>query len=249
MFWKNPDFDKVINSRIIEWDIKSGNTSIMRAFNLCPIERIQELEEMKKQDRVIAVGNMMKDSEFSKKLEAGFNQVVNEFMELNELNKDDDVLRIMRDAVYVINKPIKYDTIREYCHFIPKNEYIGYFFLSPYEFFISQHSIDVKGIDDEKLKSHENGTLRVIRDVYDACVEYNMDQVKINAFMKGVVDAYIHRDLEFDAYREFNNESNFRINMYGHEVLSDAITERDLSDVDISFNYLKIIIPLIKLLC
>ena len=249
MFWKNPDFDKVINSRIIEWDIKSGNTSIMRAFNLCPIERIQELEEMKKQDRVIAVGNMMKDSEFSKKLESGFNQVVNEFMELNGLNKDDDVLRIMRDAVYVINKPIKYDTIREYCHFIPKNEYIGYFFLSPYEFFISQHSIDVKGIDDEKLKSHENGTLRVIRDVYDACVEYNMDQVKINAFMKGVVDAYIHRDLEFDAYREFNNESNFRINMYGHEVLSDAITERDLSDVDISFNYLKIIIPLIKLLC
>ena len=109
--------------------------------------------------------------------------------------------------------------------------------------------IDVKGIDDEKLKSHENGTLRVIRDVYDACVEYNMDQVKINAFMKGVVDAYIHRDLEFDSYREFNNESNFRINMYGHEVLSDAITERDLSDVDISFNYLKIIIPLIKLLC
>ena len=249
MFWKNPDFDKVINSRIIEWDIKSGNTSIMRAFNLCPIERIQELEEMKKQDRVIAVGNMMKDSEFSKKLEAGFNQVVNEFMELNGLNKDDDVLRIIRDAVYVINKPIKYDTIREYCHFIPKNEYIGYFFLSPYEFFISQHSIDVKGIDDEKLKSHENGTLRVIRDVYDACVEYNMDQVKINAFMKGVVDAYIHRDLEFDAYREFNNESNFRINMYGHEILSDAITERDLSDVDISFNYLKIIIPLIKLLC
>lgn len=249
MFWKNPDFDKVINSRIIEWDIKSGNTSIMRAFNLCPIERIQELEEMKKQDRVIAVGNMMKDSEFSKKLEAGFNQVVNEFMELNGLNKDDDVLRIMRDAVYVINKPIKYDTIREYCHFIPKNEYIGYFFLSPYEFFISQHDIDVKGIDDEKLKSHENGTIRVIRDVYDACVEYNMDQVKINAFMKGVVDAYIHRDLEFDAYREFNNESNFRINMYGHEVLSDAITERDLSDVDISFNYLKIIIPLIKLLC
>ena len=249
MFWKNPDFDKVINSRIIEWDIKSGNTSIMRAFNLCPIERIQALEEMKKQDRVIAVGNMMKDSEFSKKLEAGFNQVVNEFMELNGLNKDDDVLRIMRDAVYVINKPIKYDTIREYCHFIPKNEYIGYFFLIPYEFFISQHRIDVKGIDDEKLKSHENGTLRVIRDVYDACVEYNMDQVKINAFMKGVVDAYIHRDLEFDSYREFNNESNFRINMYGHEVLSDAITERDLSDVDISFNYLKIIIPLIKLLC
>lgn len=249
MFWKNPDFDKVINSRVIEWDIKSGNTSIMRAFNLCPIERIQELEGMKKQDRVIAVGNMMKDSEFSKKLEAGFNQVVNEFMELNGLNKDDDVLRIMRDAVYVINKPIKYDTIREYCHFIPKNEYIGYFFLNPYEFFIGQHGIDVKGIDDEKLKSHENGTLRVIRDVYDACVEYNMDQVKINAFMKGVVDAYIHRDLEFDAYREFNNESNFRINMYGHEVLSDAVTERDLSDVDISFNYLKIIIPLIKLLC
>ena len=249
MFWKNPDFDKVINSRIIEWDIKSGNTSIMRAFNLCPIERIQELEEMKKQDRVIAVGNMMKDSEFSKKLEAGFNQVVNEFMELNGLNKDDDVLRIMRDAVYVINKPIKYDTIREYCHFIPKNEYIGYFFLIPYEFFISQHRIDVKGIDDEKLKSHENGTLRVIRDVYDACVEYNMDQVKINAFMKGVVDAYIHRDLEFDSYREFNTEPNFRINMYAHEILSDAITERDLSDVDISFNYLKIIIPLIKLLC
>ena len=70
MFWKNPDFDKVINSRVIEWDIKSGNTSIMRAFKLCPLERIEELEGMKKQDRVIAVGNMMKDPDFSKKLES-----------------------------------------------------------------------------------------------------------------------------------------------------------------------------------
>ena len=249
MFWKNPDFDKVINSRVIEWDIKSGNTSIMRAFKLCPLERIEELEGMKKQDRVIAVGNMMKDPDFSKKLESGFNQVVNKFIELNHLDKDDDVLRIMRDAVYVINKPIQYNTIREYCHFIPKNEYMGYMYLQPYEFFIAPDRIDVKGISDDKLQYHQNGILRVIRDVYNACIEYNLDQTKINAFMKGAVDAYIHRDLEFDAYREFNNESVFRVNLYGHEVLTDVITEKDLPNTDISYNYMKIIIPLIKLLC
>ena len=69
MFWKNPDIVLIVNSRITEYDIKSGNTSIMKAFNLASPKRIAEIESMKKDDRVVAVGNMSKNPEFSKALE------------------------------------------------------------------------------------------------------------------------------------------------------------------------------------
>ena len=239
----------IFNHNIVEYDMKSANTSIAREFHLLPEAKIVNLENMSKKQREIAHGCIMRDTPgYSEKHKLGFVASRKLFFEMNDI-RDEEVVAIKKDAIFT-TRYVDIEKVTDNINFRMKNVYSSYINLGRnVEIFYKQEGLDVKGIDDEKLKSHENGTLRVIRDVYDACVEYNMDQVKINAFMKGVVDAYIHRDLEFDAYREFNNESNFRINMYGHEVLSDAITERDLSDVDISFNYLKIIIPLIKLLC
>ena len=247
-FWKNQSILFVPNSRITEYDIKSGNTSIMRAFNLCDAKRIAEIESMKKSDRVIAVGNMSKDPTFAKNLEAGFNTVVKEFIKANEL-VEDDVIDVYRDAVFVIVKEPKITTIRETCNFVKKNVYQGYIRCGSFEFFIGEDKIDVKGMRDELLEKHQNGILALIREVYDFCVKAQMNPVMINTYMKSIVKQYIDLDFVNEIYREFNSTSKYKMHYADMTTMEENITDIDLDNLDISYNYLNIILPLIRVLC
>ena len=71
--------------------------------------------------------------------------------------------------------------------------------------------------------------------------EYN----KLQSFFKEYVTAYKRKELDFDAYREFNSDSLFRI---GGEfpMLSDSMIEDDMDVLDISYNYINVIIPTIQ---
>lgn len=249
MFWKNPDILFICNSRITEYDIKSGNTSIMKAFHLATPERIAEIESMKKEDRVVAVGNMSKNSNFAKALEDGFNQIVREFCETNGLRTSDDVIDIYRDAVFVIAKQPQNTVIRDVCHFIPKNEYVGYLRCKNFEFFIGEDKIDVKGLNDYLIPLHEDGILALIRKIYDVCVEVHMDPVQINLFMKDVIKQYTDLDFVNEVYREFNTSSKYKVSYGENDFLMDHITDADLDHLDISYNYLHILIPIIKVIC
>ena len=249
MFWKNPDIVLIVNSRITEYDIKSGNTSIIKAYNLASPKRIAEIESMKKEDRVVAVGNMSKNPEFSKALEAGFNQVVREFCEANDIHTADDAVDIYRDAVFVIVKQPKITTIRDVCQFVPKNEYEGYIRCKNIEFFIGKDKIDVKGLNDSDVEKHKDGMIALIRKIYDVCVEVNMDATKINLFMKSVIKQYTDLDFINEVYREFNNSSKYKVSYGDNTFLMDHITDADLDHLDISYNYLNILIPILKVIC
>ena len=88
----NRDYPFIYNNEIIEWDIKSANTSLMSYYNLQPEKVIQKLASMAKFQREIAVGKLMKkDKEFSRNLEESFNKIIQEFMDANELSWDDIV--------------------------------------------------------------------------------------------------------------------------------------------------------------
>lgn len=245
MFWNNKSINVLVNSSIVEYDIKSGNTSVMRQFQLTDENEISRIESLAKKDRVIAVGNMMKDKDFSKALESGFNTVVDEFLKKNNLDRDDDVLMIMRDAVFVIVKPIQYQDIGS-CHFRPKGSYSGFLRCSPYEFLVASDHIDVKGMKDEDLDLHKNGVLQMIRDVYDACSEYHMDTIKISQYLKELLVAYKEKALPLDYYREFNSTGKFKLIYDSHDIMMDSITEEDLPELSIDYNYVKIILPLIR---
>ena len=65
----NRDYPFIYNNEIIEWDIKSANTSLMSYYNLQPDKVIQKLASMTKSQREISVGKLMKkDKEFSIKV-------------------------------------------------------------------------------------------------------------------------------------------------------------------------------------
>ncbi len=255
MFWTNDLIHEVIDREITEYDIKSGNTSIMRIFQEefnPPISEfdIKRLELLDKQARVVEVGRMLRDHKgFANVLEKGFNTVVKEFIEANQLNQEDEILSIKRDAVFTTGL-VTTTTIREYAHFIPKNTYQGYFRIPGFEFLYNTDNerVDVKGLQDELLPLHEQGILQFIRDAYHVRLESgHRNSVRSNSWMAEFLEAYLHKELPFDYYREFNSESRFRLNIGGNTMMIDSVSEENVKDLDISYNHQKILIPFIGL--
>lgn len=257
MFWTNSALNPIINSNIIEYDIKSGNTSVMKYFHLRPDVLIENLNRLDKKGRVVEIGKMMReDRHFSKNLEDSFNKMIQIFLDENHLDKETDVISIKRDAVFVKDKIIKNTVFGDgIVKFIPKNTYVGFLGIKQYEFWIKEDpksfdfSVDVKGMNDENIKKHRDGILSMISHIYSSCVMCGMDRYQINQFMSDLVRSYKAKELDFPYYREFNGESMFHVVIGNHLVSMDTMSESFIDRTDITYNYLHVIIPLIKLLC
>ena len=251
MFKTNDSLNPIVNSQITEYDIKSGNTSIMKYFNLAPLDLIKKIESMKKKDRNIFVGNMMKkDKTFSKELEKGFDNIVKLFIEKNNLDIS-NIVSIKRDAIFVKDKIINNVDFSDCIHFVKKNSYDGFIKLGQYEFWINRDNcVDVKGISDELLIYHSDGVIQLIMYVYNVVLTNFMNKEKINSEMQKIVTSYRKKEFDFNMYREFNSESKFKIRMNSTNLFyMDNINEILLDKCDISYNYEKIIIPLIRMFC
>ena len=76
----NKNVDSIINRRIIEYDLKSANTSLCKEYSLLPETTINKIESMKKSDRVVAIGKLQrKDKEFNSNLKDSFRDIRKRF--------------------------------------------------------------------------------------------------------------------------------------------------------------------------
>jgi hypothetical protein len=199
---------------------------------------------MDKRDREISVGMLIKKNrEFSTTLEKAFTDIIEEFIAVNMLDSEDDIISIKKDALFIKNKNIKCNEFGNGdVKFIKKNSYTGCLLIPNYEFYYSKDVIDVKGLSDEVLHLHEDGTLAFISTMMQESNNWN----ELNKFMKEYSSAYKNRQLPFNAYREFTSSSKFRVNLYGNEILMDEIDEDMLECTDIGYNYTKIFLPSLK---
>ena len=152
MFWRNDLIDFVVNAEIIEYDVKAGNASISKEYKLLPDEITDSWLAMDGKQRKIACGNMQRDDQdYAMKLEASFNDAVDKFITLNNLDRDSDIIAIKRDAVFVLNKTIKHEWTGDHVHFRPKERYHAYLYLKTkdkqeYEFYFERNgNIEIKG--------------------------------------------------------------------------------------------------------
>lgn len=228
--------------------MKAANISICKEYNLLPPTTISKIEVLHKSKRERSIGLIsQKDKVFARALEDKFNEVVKIFIENNNLDMDWDILGVRKDAVFVINREIKFPSIGENIIFRPKGRYLHHIYLNPYDIYINLDKIDVKGIDDNFLPLHENGILSLLR-IISNCMGSDNPKRDINELMSDFVLSYKKRLLDYDFYREFNPNSKFRINLFGNEILLDQIDDEFLPQIDITYNYEKIILPLIRLL-
>jgi len=250
MFKTNKEIKLEHSCSIIEYDIKSANVSVSREYNLLNDDLLDKISKMEKTHRVIAMGKIMrKNKEFSKELEKSFNDVIERFISQNELDIKKDIISIKRDAVFVLNKPIKKSTIGDYIKFEEKNMYHAYLYLKPYELYFKRNGdIDIKGLNDDNKEKHKSGILNLLNEYIDCLESSRGNKRKINVFMKDVIESYKNKELPIEVYREFNETSMFKTMMYNNVVYLDYIDENMLmsDDVDIIFNYVNVILPLFR---
>lgn len=242
-----------VSSSIIEWDMKRAGLSLIREYKLLPVDTILKLEGMEKRLADETVGKMqISNRDLSVGLEKAFTEVINKFLEVNELDIATDIISIKKDAVFVINKNIKVDTFGEYIRFVNKNKYKRYLYLKPLEFYItSDWDVDIKGLTsdakvrNEILQAHENGIMNLIKSFLDYAEKEGMRKDKLYKFLHDFVVMYKNRELDYDYYREFSITNKYRYQFLGAETLADNIDDSMLEKVNIEYNYKTIIMPLI----
>lgn len=253
LVWNNKTKVFEIDSEIIEWDIKSANISICREYGLLTEKQLSQIESMPKDKRVRTVGLLERSSKkFAKALEEHFDVAVNQFMDQNGVSKDQDVICIKKDAVFVINKNIVKPNIGEAIHFIRKNTYDSFLRLDRFEFYINNDTVDVKGLQEQQ-HLHEDGICHLIKDVVRTASECKMNSSIMNEYLSEMVNLYKNHELAIEYYREFNSTSAYRvIDTDDNEFLFNDISEEYLDEkgykLDISYNYINIILPLIRML-
>lgn len=242
--WENDKYQadilSLVNRTIIEYDMKSANTSLAREFNLLPEDKISEIESLGKKARVVAVGKIKQsDGSYHEKEKAAFMEARRLFFEKNEI-EDDEVISIKRDAIFLT----RYATttkVGKYIEFRPKNEYTSFVYMKPLEIYYSTKGLDIKGISDEIYNKYHKDyfgdflftSIRLLN---------NCEKDQVLKYIRRFFDDYKWRKLESGYYREFNNMSQFRY-LTG-EVAMDEFME-DLSQVDISHNF-KLIIQFLQ---
>ena len=238
----NTNFPFLYNQQIVEWDIKSANTSLMRYYNIASESVIDRFEKMKKSERERAVGLFsLKHKDFAMTLENKFTDIINQFIKINNI-KEDNIISIKKDAIFVKNKDIKVSSFDQIVNFIPKNTYTGFLKIPRYEFYYNKNKIDIKGLNNNNIPLHINGILLFIKAVFEEASNYS----EINKFLKEYSYAYKNKELTIDSYREFNSDSSFKTNIMGTVAYFKDADESLLRYIDISFNYINVYMPALQ---
>ena len=247
----NKNFDFLSNKKIIEYDLKSANTSLCREYKLLPEDKIKKIENMKKDERVKTIGKIQrKDKVFNEGLKNAFKDIRRRFFEANNI-EDGDILSIKKDAIFCLET--KEHTKFGYCNFSEKNIYSSYMHLNNLELYYKRnldgsYKLDVKGIDDEIVKKHEGFMLDFL-----ACVFYKYergDMSDVLVYLRKFISKYKHLKLEVGYYREFNQQSIIRLTD-SDETYDDGIFipyEHKHEHIDIDYNFFNILLPLVKIM-
>lgn len=226
------DILTLTNKTIIEYDMKSANTSLAREFKLLPEDKISEIEALGKQSRVVAIGKLMRDDkEFADKLKASFMEARRLFFEENEL-EDDEVITIKRDAIFV-TRYVEHMEIGEHILFRPKNQYTSFIHLKPFEIYYSSDGLDIKGMDDEIYKRYHKDYFGDFLSGVIRRLETSSKKETLR-YIRSVFDSYKWLELDPGYYREFSNTSQFRY-LDGRVSMEEYM--QDLTQLDISNNF------------
>lgn len=246
----NDSIEAVFNKKIIEYDIKSANTSLMKEYSLLPENVIHELEKLPKKDRVVRIGKLMKaDKKFKDDLMSAFEHIRKRFFDENDI-EDEDVLTIKKDAIFLFKK-VKNTKIGE-CHFIEKNVYTSYLYLNKLEIYFKSNllletsEIDVKGINDEILKYHEEHMIKFLKHIF--LLSERNSKEKVLKYIKSFSSSYKKYELDLNYYREFNSSSLIVNRDTNEGYKSELKYPYEKETADLSYNFCNIIAPLARVI-
>lgn len=249
----NKNISYITNKVIVEYDLKSANTSLCREYRLLDDDIIDKIENNPKKKRVVIIGKIQRNNvAFKNAFKESFIDIRKRFFEANNI-KDEDILSIKKDAIFCLKECIVTDFGK--CHFIKKNFYTSYMYLNNLEIYYNSRGkvigspiIDVKGIDDEVLEYHNDYMIKFLKILFNH-METSSKSTTLE-FYKRFVDRYKHLKLEVGYYREFNNMSIIRLIDSDETYIDDVFIpyQHKQEHISIDYNFINIIIPIAKFL-
>lgn len=244
--YTNHEIEILINSEIVEYDIKSAGLSLAKEYKYLSEKTIEKLEKMNKADRNRRMGILkISDKQLSKNENNALVEARKLFIKSNNLSVE-NIIAIKKDAIFVTHRcnNRKFGNIE----FVPKNKYTSYIEINKLEFYFNSNRLDIKGIDDVMLEKHDNYMLNFFKTYLSLLESGNESQLK--DYITNFVYRYKTKLLDLGYYREFNASSSYRLkdmienNIYG----IDTINSSSFEDIDISYNYFNYLVPLCTML-
>lgn len=234
--------------KIREYDMSSAGLSILKEYNLVTSKELKRLESLPKHELVRAIGLMqINNNALTNKIKNGFVESRRKLFEANEID-DRHIISIKKDAIFTRDKFCS-DTEFGNIKFRVKNKYTSFLQLNEIEFYYNEMTdiLDVKGINDNLLHLHENGMIKVIKDVLNWASK--LDESTLIMRIQQLVTNYKEGKMNPEVYREFNRVSQYKFHTklaFCGNVYSDEI-ENLGGTVDKSYNFMKFIVPLIHI--
>lgn len=244
LIYTNKEIQYIKNRRIIEYDMKEAGWSICKELSLLTKEEIRRLSVLDKKNRHIQIGLISRDDqEFSRELNEGFKYFTSLFRKENKI-EEDNVLSIKKDSLTVIDTDINKLSFGEVL-FVPKAEYSSYCYISGIEFYAnpSSNQTAYKNLNDTFGKGD------LVQEIFTLMInaEFNKKDYSFK-YLKDLRNLYLKRELDIGFYREVNAKASYRIlsDSSINKIYIENIDESIIERVDITYNYLNILIPMIK---
>lgn len=237
------DISYVIGAHIYEYDMREAGFNLIKYYNLLSREEIEDLDMLPKDIRTIRIGMRMDDDpRFSKRLMESFANMRRKFFEVNNVD-DVSILAIKKDAIYIVNHVCEHTTFKN-VEFIVKNRYTSFHKFGKMEFYFRamNRNLDIKGIVDEKCSWHDEYMLKFLTDIFHLLETSSNDRVISK--LKQFVQKYKTGQLPIGFYRELNASSSFNLLLNEQHITSEVFIPG--YEVDISFNYMHYLLPLIQ---
>jgi len=239
----NKNIPFLFNKEIIEYDMKEAGFSLVQEFHLLPDNIIHKLSKLKKEKRTVELGKL----ELSNKLykegkKKAFIHARELFIEANHLDIN-DIIAIKKDAI-ITTKKCSIQHFGDYIYFRPKHIYTSYITLPKrLEFYYCDNSLTVKGINEKKVKLHEQYMVEFIKRYF--YMMENSESSNTLEFTKDFIDKYKKRQLPVGYYRTFDYESCYHL--LNSSITFDDYYEDKKEDLDISYNFNTILIKFIQI--
>lgn len=225
---------RYISGRIVEYDIKSANITMLKKYNVISQDYFNFLSNLPKYDREVEVGLLIKsDIKYYNIIRDGIIEAKTNLFISNNVDPL-SIVRIANDAVYINSSNdlpyTQFDNVifkqKSVSNSMLKLDNLIIFF----SYIGESLDITIKGIKPETQKLHEDYMITFI-----ANIMYLIERVSpidaLNSINEFYID-YINLKLPIEYYRELNSNSYYRYK-YGNFHLSEV---SDINDIDINYN-------------
>ena len=231
--------DRYVHGTITEYDIQSANINVLLRANIIDQNYYNFLSNLPKYDREKEIGILHlrllpTGIDVSKTISNELVKYRKILFESNNL-KDEEIVRIAKDAVFVLRSYNLTNTSFDGLIFRPKmvasammniNKILVFCWFNQYD----QIEIETVGLGKGE-QWHQNGMLTFI-----ANTMYMIEKVSIKdalIYTQSIYKDYIERKLPLDYYREFNSEACFNIN---NSLYKTLFYDGDINNIDINYN-------------